>query len=103
PYEEHNVYHAFNRLFKKLKIKGDTHDGVSPHTFRRTFCTHCLTSGISAMIVKDWMGHSKIEMTMKYYAKIPSKTDRYIEQVNFISAGDVTLAAPTVEQSEVIL
>lgn len=85
PYDEHNVYHAFVRLFNHLGIVGDTYDGVSPHSFRRTFCTHCLASGVSAAIVKDWMGHSKIEMTMKYYAKIPSKTDQFINQVNFVS------------------
>lgn len=94
PVDEKNVYHRFVLLFEHFKIVGDTGLGVSPHSFRRTFCTHCLSSGVSATIVKDWMGHSKIEMTMKYYAKIPSKTDLFINEVNFISGGDASSQPP---------
>lgn len=94
PLEEKNVYHRFVLLFEHFKIVGDTGLGVSPHSFRRTFCTHCLASGVSATIVKDWMGHSKIEMTVKYYSKIPAKTDLFINEVHFISGGDASLPAP---------
>jgi len=88
PFDEKNIYHRMRTLFDAYGIVGDTQLGVSPHCFRRTFCTQTLASNVPVTVVQEWMGHSKVEMTMKYYSKIASKTDHFIHAVDFVSKSD---------------
>lgn len=83
-FNELNVGPDFSRLFKEFDIVGDTGSGVSTHCLRHTFCTTCLTSGVPITTVKDWMGHTEIEMTMRYYHKIAALTDTHMATVNFV-------------------
>jgi integrase len=42
---------------------------ISPQTFRNSFATHLLESGINVKIIQKLLGHSKLETTM-VYAKV---------------------------------
>lgn len=93
---DRNLGRDFEKLFSKYKIVGDTGAGVSPHSFRHTFATTCLNNGVPVTTVKDWMGHSRVAMTMKYYHKIASKTDQLIRRVAFVaSAASAGMAGVT--------
>ena len=39
---------------------------VHPHVLRHTFASHAVMRGVPLRVVKDWMGHATIDMTMRY-------------------------------------
>ena len=58
-------YHAFlARLKRRLKRAGI--EGVTPHTLRHTVASRLAQRGVDAWRMKDFMGHSSIQMTMRY-------------------------------------
>lgn len=58
-----------NAQFRSILKKAD----ISPrgqHALRHTFATRCIESGIPAVVLKNWMGHSDIHMTLDVYADV---------------------------------
>lgn len=58
-----------NAQFRTILKKAD----ISPrgqHALRHTFATRCIESGIPAVVLKNWMGHSDIHMTLDVYADV---------------------------------
>lgn len=55
------------------------------HIFRHTFATQCIKSGIDVVKLRDWMGHRKIETTLRYI-HVARHYDSDIEMLNLISA-----------------
>ena len=55
----------FNRLCEKagLDIRGQ-------HSLRHTFATRCIEAGIEAVVLKKWMGHTDIHVTLDTYADV---------------------------------
>lgn len=47
---------------------------VTPHVFRRTVGTDMINKGAPAEIVKEALGHVKIDTTLKCYAAISRET-----------------------------
>lgn len=54
------------------------------HKFRATFATRCLWAGVDLRTVQLWLGHSKIESTMRYLK--PSRSQQTWDKVNEILA-----------------
>lgn len=50
------------QMTKRTTIKKE----VTPHTFRRSYCTNFIKAGGNIKIVSKLMGHSKIETTARY-------------------------------------
>ena len=50
-------------------------------TFRHTFATHCAQAGISPWKLREWMGHSDVRITGKYYVGAKQGYDADIEKV----------------------
>lgn len=48
---------------------------ISPHTFRHTFCTRMILSGMNIKTVQYLMGHSTASVTLDVYSHIMSSTD----------------------------
>ena len=56
------------------------------HSLRHTFATRCIESGVPAVVLKNWLGHSDIHMTLDIYADVfkemhndaIEKLDRYM-------------------------
>jgi integrase len=44
-----------------------SHQGFKIHCLRHTCATRLLKAGVHVEVVKEWLGHSSIEMTMRYY------------------------------------
>jgi site-specific recombinase XerD len=61
------LWENFRRLAKKLGI-----ENVSIHTFRHTFASHLIMSGVDLVTVKELLGHKDIATTMRYAHLIPS-------------------------------
>ena len=45
------------------------------HSLRHTFAARCIESGVTAVVLKNWLGHSDIHMTIDIYADVFSKMD----------------------------
>lgn len=58
---KNTLYEILTRAKKKAGIKNG-----NIHSFRHTFTTSLLKKGISIKIVKDLLGHEKIETTERY-------------------------------------
>jgi integrase len=61
-------YDAFHEAWKKAKdkagLKGDTQ--IVPHILRHTCASRLVQNGVDIYRVKEWLGHSSIQVTMRY-------------------------------------
>ncbi len=55
----------FNRICEKagLEVRGQ-------HALRHTFATRCIEAGVEAIVLKKWMGHTDIHVTLDTYAGV---------------------------------
>ncbi|WHQ37614.1 tyrosine-type recombinase/integrase [Spiroplasma sp. SV19] len=73
------MYKSFKKyIYKKIKEYWD--EWVTPHSFRRSFCTNLIESGANIKIVSLIMGHSKIETTARYIHFNKTKISKELEQ-----------------------
>lgn len=56
---------------------------VSIHTFRHTFATACLQSGIDIKTVSEFLGHTTVKMTEKYLHLLPEHKSEQMRKVDF--------------------
>ncbi len=56
------------------------------HDLRRTFGTNCVLMGIPPKMLQKWMGHKKIETTLKYYVVTPEDFEH--EAIRRLDGGD---------------
>ena len=74
----------FNRVAEKAGI-----DITGQHSLRHTFATRCIESGVPAVVLKKWLGHTDIHVTLDTYADVfdrmnngaIDKLDRYMEKL----------------------
>lgn len=62
---------------KYIRMAKEVHPGYfpysySPHSMRHTTATHMLESGVSLMVIKNFLGHSSVETT-QMYAEVTEK------------------------------
>ena len=83
------VSDAISKIVKELNLvrdKLDELDDFSCHTFRHTFATRCIESGINAKIVQAYLGHATLQMTMDLYVHVTDDTKQTeIEKLNDIN------------------
>lgn len=53
------------RICKKAGIRH-----YCQHALRHTFATRCIEAGIEALVLKEWLGHSNIHITLDIYADV---------------------------------
>lgn len=51
-------------------VRNEMNTNFKYHNLRHTHCSKLAELGILAVVVKDRLGHSKIETTMKYYQHV---------------------------------
>ena len=56
---------SFTRMCKRcgINLRGS-------HALRHTFATRCIEAGVPAVVLKKWLGHSDIHVTMDIYADV---------------------------------
>lgn len=55
----------YKRMCRKLGIPAD-----GQHALRHTFATRCIESGIPAIVLKSWLGHTNIHITLDTYTDV---------------------------------
>ena len=55
----------YKRTCEKLGIKS-----AGQHCLRHTFATRCIEAGVEAIVLKNWMGHTNIHVTLDTYADV---------------------------------
>lgn len=61
---QNQVNHQWNRIRSQMGLAGDMQ--MVPHILRHTCASRLVQNGIDLRIVKEWMGHKSIVMTMRY-------------------------------------
>jgi integrase len=56
------------------------------HTFRHFFISHCILSGVPPLVVADWVGHSSLDMVMRYFKLLPNQSREAMVKVSFSAA-----------------
>ena len=90
-YNKKNVIatHQVNSFYKRLCEKNGIEYG-GQHALRHTFATRCIEAGVPAVVLKNWMGHTDIHITLDTYAdvfhrmnfKSVRKLDDYLEYLD---------------------
>jgi len=75
PYTD--IKHSFHSVLKKAKI-----DNLRFHDLRHTVATRLVERGIDLVVVKDILGHAKIDTTMRYAHPVPKRKLEAIEALN---------------------
>lgn len=70
-----NLYESFTPFRKAIKNTGITLPrGQMTHVMRHTFASHYIKNGGDILELKELLGHSSIDMTMRYAHLAPDKT-----------------------------
>jgi len=82
------VSRAFDEAVKKVGLNDNVDDKSSKqrvvfHTLRHTFASWLALAGYDIFTIKELMGHSNIEMTMRYAHLIPDQKRRAVESVGY--------------------
>jgi site-specific recombinase XerD len=59
-------HRGIQRVVRQSKIKAGILKQVSTHTFRHTYATHLLESGVDLLTIKNILGHASIQTTLIY-------------------------------------
>lgn len=68
PLRTSDVSNYFSRICKKAHI-----EPRGQHALRHTFATRCIEAGISPVVLKKWLGHSDIHITLDTYTDVFSE------------------------------
>ena len=61
----------FQRLCKDIGIPA-----LGQHSLRHTFATRCIESGVPAVVLKTWLGHTDIHITLNTYTDVFEQLDQ---------------------------
>lgn len=67
---------AYQEIVEKMRVEAGIELKVTPHTFRHTFATSALKSGMKPEIIQKILGHENITTT-QIYAKLASSEVEY--------------------------
>ena len=66
----------------KTKMGLPKDDEACFHTLRHTTCSRLVQAGVPIVVVQKWMGHARIETTMKYAHLAPDSLDVALHALN---------------------
>lgn len=63
---EHITVKSIKNTLIKLRNKLGLNPGISAHTLRRCFATHCLEDGVEPALIQQMLGHKRFSTTTAY-------------------------------------
>ncbi|WP_206707107.1 tyrosine-type recombinase/integrase [Koleobacter methoxysyntrophicus] len=83
---------ALKCIFKRLKTIMNFRDvNITPHVFRHTFAKYYIVNGGDPFTLKTILGHSSLEMTLKYVRLFGSDVKEKNEKYNVINNMDLQI------------
>lgn len=76
PYKKLNN-RGYQEIVNKMQKMANIEMRITPHTFRHTFATNALKSGMRPEIIQEILGHSDVGVTLKVYAKLAQSEVEY--------------------------
>ena len=78
-----------NAFFKRV-LESAGMETRGQHSLRHTFATRCIESGVPAVVLKEWLGHTDIHITLDTYADVftglqndsINKYETYLDNLN---------------------
>lgn len=74
PLSRERVQGEIDRTIKRIRAAGHDFPRITSHTFRHTFATRAIESGMQPQVLKTILGHSSLAMTMDLYAHVLQDT-----------------------------
>lgn len=68
---------AYQEIVTKMQEMANIEMKITPHTFRHTFATNALKSGMRPEVIQEILGHSDVGITLKVYAKLAQTEVEY--------------------------
>lgn len=68
---------GYQVIVKNMQRMANIEMNITPHTFRHTFATAALRSGMRPEIIQEILGHSDVGITLKVYAKLAQTEVEY--------------------------
>ena len=84
PFNDRNVLTQLKRVLKSLGLKGHV------HTFRHSFISHALVSGVPEAVVREWVGHVDPQTIHQYTHISDARSHAEIDRI-FACRKDVLL------------
>lgn len=82
----------FNRLNAKYKFCLNSNNEVkrvNTHMLRHTFATRCIEKGVPAEVLKQWLGHYDIKVTINTYVDVFNKyQEKYYNKLDYYFNND---------------
>ena len=82
------------------------------HALRHSFATRCIEAGVSPLVLKNWLGHTNIHITLDTYSDVFARMnagsiallDKYMESIGPVLEAEANLGflRETVNDSAVI-
>ncbi|HYV28595.1 MAG TPA: site-specific integrase [Candidatus Eisenbacteria bacterium] len=91
---ERRALSALKRVLTKAGI-----DEGKLHTFRHFFICHCLLNGVAPNVVAEWVGHSSLEMVMRYFHLLKDQSRQAMVNVSFQSVPKANSAVKLEQKS----
>lgn len=80
------IRQRIKRIAEDAGIEPEKIENITPHTFRRSFATSMLNNGKDIAVVKEALGHTNIETTLRY-AQVQTNTIDSAVEDNFKDFG----------------
>jgi len=80
PLSRIRVFQILQDLGSRAGIPGDL---CHPHAFRHGFAVNAVLSGVPPLVLRRWLGHSKIDTTLIYTEVLAKDTREYIKNMRF--------------------
>ena len=68
---------GYQVIVDKMQRMANIDMNVTPHTFRHTFATNALKSGMKPEVIQQILGHNDVGLTLRVYAKLAQTEVEY--------------------------